>query len=453
MNVSLKSNDAVSGIVKLEIEKKDYESRVENSLRKYRRQANMPGFRKGMIPMSMVKKMYGKYILSEEIEKIVREGLTDYLQTNEVKILGEPFPNETEQPTIDFDTQESFEFYFDIAFVPTIQLELSTNDSLPFYEQEIDDEMVNQRISSFRKNYGSYEKVNEIEELDMVKGVITELENGVPKPDGIVVERGVLMVKYFKEDEEKQKFLGKSPGDVVFFNPYKAYQGAEAEMISLLDIPKESIPEALVDFSFEITEITRHQEAKLDQDLFKKVFGKDDEIKDEDEFLEKIKGILQEELRLESEYKFRQDARELLHSKLVDVQLAEPIVKRWFLQADANLTPEKCEAEFPTILKDVKMHLCREQLIKQNDLKIQFEDIENVAKMHVKNLFAQYGMPHVPAELLNDYVQKQLQKEDMRSQFYTQASEDVVMEWLKTQISIEPKAITHEAFEKLFDLA
>ena len=198
MNISLKNNDTTSGIIKIEIGQSDYAEQVEKSLKNIRKKANIPGFRKGMVPMGMIKKMYGKQALAEEINKLVSEKLYHYIQENKLNILGEPLPNQTEQKAIDFNTQEEFEFCFDVALAPEIKIELSKKDKLPYYKVKIDDEMVSKQLDAYRANFGSYDKVDEVEEKDLVKGVIAELENGAVKEGGIVVEDAILMPSYIK---------------------------------------------------------------------------------------------------------------------------------------------------------------------------------------------------------------------------------------------------------------
>lgn len=273
MNVSLKNIDATKGIVKLEIVKADYADKVEKSLRSFRQKADVPGFRKGMVPMGMVKKMYGKHVLVEEINKLVSENLYNYIRENKLNILGEPLPNETEQKEINFDTQEDFEFCFDVALAPEIKIELSKNDKLPYFQVNIDDEMIGKQVEAYQANFGAYDQVEDVEEKDLVKGTVAELENGSPKEGGIVVEEAVLMPMYMKDEAEKAKFIGAKKNSVIVFNPNKAYEGAEAEIASFLKVDKDAVSGITGDFSFEITEVTRHKNAELNQELFDKVFG------------------------------------------------------------------------------------------------------------------------------------------------------------------------------------
>ena len=210
MNVSFINNDSVRGIIRLEIVKSDYADSVEKSLRGLRQKVNMPGFRKGMVPMGMVKKMYGKQALLEEVNKIVSENLFKYIRENNIKVLGEPMASEAEPSVVDFDKQEDFVFNFDVALAPAININLSKDDTLTYYQVKIDDEMLNKQVEAYTANFGTYEKVEEVEEKDLVKGTVAELENGSPKEGGIVVENAVLMPQFIKDADEKAKFIGAS---------------------------------------------------------------------------------------------------------------------------------------------------------------------------------------------------------------------------------------------------
>ncbi|WP_455637341.1 trigger factor [Parabacteroides sp.] len=450
MNVSLKNIDAVSGIVKLEIVKADYADQVEKSLRNLRQKANVPGFRKGMVPMGMVKKMYGKHVLVEEVNKLVSENLYSYIRENKVNILGEPMPNETEQQPINFDTQEDFEFCFDVAIAPEIKIELSKNDKLPYYQVTIDDEMLNQQIDAYTANYGTYDKAEEIEEKDLVKGTVAELENGSPKEGGIVVEDAVLMPSYLKDEAEKAKFIGAKPNTVVVFNPNKAYEGAEAEIASFLKVDKEAVAGITGDFSFEISEITRHKKAELNQELFDKVFG-EGVVASEEEFKNKIKEALAEQFVPQSDYKFLLDAREVLVEKAGELQFADELLKRWLLAANEKNTPEQLDEEFPKIIEDLKYQLIKEHLVKSNNLKVEDADIENFAKRVAKAQFAQYGMLSVPEDVLANYAKDMLKNKQTLQNILDRAVEEKLAAWLKEEVQLDVKEVSAEEFNKLFE--
>ena len=450
MNVSLKNNDAVSGIVKLEIVKADYEERVDKSLRSLRQKVNMPGFRKGMVPLGMVKKMYGKSVLVDEINKLVSENLFKYIRENDLHILGEPMPNETEQKPLDFDKGEDFEFCFDIALAPVINIELSKDDKVPFYEVKIDDEMLNNQIQAYRSNFGSYEKVEEVEEKDLLKGTVAELENGSPKEGGIVVEDAVLMPMYIKNEEEKAKFIGAKLNSVVVFNPNKAYEGAEAEIASFLKIDKEKVAETTGDFSFEIKEISRHKDAEMNQELFDKVFG-ESEVSSEEEFKNKIKEALAEQFAPQSDFKFLTDIRDRLVEKAGELHFAEDLLKRWLLAANEKNTKEKIDEDFPKILQDLKYQLVKDDLVKKNNLKVEDADVESFAKRVAKAQFAQYGMLSVPEDVLDNYAKDMLKNKQTLQNVVDRAIEEKLAAWLKEQVELEVKEVSADEFSKLFE--
>lgn len=450
MNVSLKNIDAVSGIVKLEIVKADYAEQVEKSLRNFRQKANVPGFRKGMVPMGMVKKMYGKHVLVEEVNKLVSDNLYNYIRENKLNILGEPMPNETEQQPIDFDTQEDFEFCFDVALAPEINIELSKNDKLPFYQVAIDEEMMNQQIDAYTSNFGTYDKVDEVEEKDMVKGIVAELENGSPKEGGIVVEDAVLMPAYMKDEAEKAKFVGAKANSVIVFNPNKAYEGAEVEISSFLKVDKEAVAGITGDFSFEITEITRHKNAELNQDLFDKIFG-EGVINSEEEFKNKIKEALTEQFTPQSDYKFLLDAREVLVQKAGELMFADDMLKRWLMAANEKTTAEKLEEDFPQIIEDLKYQLIKENLVKTNNLKVEDADIENFAKRVAQAQFAQYGMLSVPEDVLANYAKDMLKNKQTLQNIIDRAVEEKLAAWLKEQVELDVKEVSADEFNKLFE--
>lgn len=450
MNVSLQNIDATKGIVKLEIVKADYADQVDKSLRSLRQKANVPGFRKGMVPMGMVKKMYGKHVLAEEINKLVSENLYGYIRENKVNILGEPLPNETEQKEINFDTQEEFEFCFDVALAPEIKVELSKNDKIPYYQVAIDEDMLNKQVEAYKANFGTYEEVDEVEEKDLVKGTIAELENGTPKEGGIVVEEAILMPSYLKDEEEKAKFIGAKKNTVIVFNPKKAYEGAEAEIASLLKVNKEAVAGIEGDFSFEIKEITRHKDADLNQELFDKVFG-EGVVTGEEEFKNKIREALAEQFTPQSDFKFLTDTRDVLVEKAGELSFAEDLLKRWLLVANEKNTKEKIDEDYPKIIEDLKYHLIKETLVKENNLKVEDNDIENFAKRVAKAQFAQYGMLSVPEDVLANYAKDMLKNKQTLQNIIDRAVEEKLAGWLKEQVDLEVKEVSTEEFGKLFE--
>lgn len=451
MNVSLKKNDdAVSGIVKLEIVKDDYAGLVDKSLRSVRQKANVPGFRRGMVPMGLVKKMFGKQVLVDEVNKLVSESLFNYIRDNGLRVLGQPIPNMTEQKPLDFDKDENFEFCFDVALAPEIHIELSKEDKLPFYQVIVDDEMVNNQVQSYRANFGSYDKVEEVEEADILKGTVAELENGAPKEGGIVVEEVILRPSYLKNEEEKAKFIGAKVNTVVVFNPNKAYDGAEADIASLLKMDKENVAGIDADFSFEIKEILRHKDAELNQEFFDKIVG-ENAVSSEEEFRGKIKESMTEQFAPQSNFKFLTDARDMLEAKVGELKFADEVLKRWLQVANENSTREKIDEDYPRLVKDLKYQLIKDELVRRNALRATDDDIEQFAERVAKAQFAQYGMMFVPGDVLKNYATDMLKNKQTLQNVAERVIEEKLAEWLKEQVELEVKEVTADEFGKLFE--
>ncbi|WP_165020431.1 trigger factor [Dysgonomonas sp. ZJ279] len=451
MNISLTNVDSVNAVLQIIITKEDYLEKVESSLKNFRKKANVPGFRPGTVPAGMVKKMYGKSIIAEEVNKLVGEGLYNYIQENKLNVLGEPLPNEEKQQPVDFATEGDYEFFFDIALAPEIKLALTKKDKITYYAIDVYEELVEKQIDSYKANYGKYETISEgAKETDLTKGKITELENGKAKENGISVEAGVVMASYIKDAEEQAKFVGVKPGDIITFNPGKAYEGNETEIASLLHIEKDAVEAISPEFSFEVTEVTRYKEADLDQELFDKIFG-EGTVKTAEEFRTKVKETVAQQFTPDSDYKFLLDAKELLEKKAGDIEFPDAFLKRWLIASGKERTAESVEAEYPKIVEDLKFHLIKEQIAKDKDLKIENEDVKAIAIQAARAQFAQYGMMGLPDEMVENYANDMLKNQDNARNLVDRAMENKIIESLKSTLGVTEKAISLEEFRKFFE--
>jgi trigger factor len=451
MNVTLNKIDPVNATITVEVAKEDYSNEVDKNIKNLRKNAVIPGFRKGMVPLSRIQQMYGKSVLVEEINKLVVNKLYAYIKEEKLNVLGDPLPNADERKPLDFDNQEDYSFVFDIGLTPEINIKLSKEDKLPYYSIEVTDDMLDKQINNYKANYGTYENVDEVEGKDMVKGVLTELdENCEPKAGGIQNEGSVLMPQYIKDEEEKAKFMGVKVNATIVFNPHKAYGGNAAELSSFLKVKKEEVNDYTDNFSLEINEITRYKEAELNRELFDKVF-EPGTVTTKKVFREKTKEIISKQLSPESDYKFLLDARKFLEEKAGELKFPEEFLKRWLLSSSSERTPESLEKDFPRIIEDLKFHLIKEQLIKDYEIKVEDPDIRESAKEAVRAQFAQYGMANVPDQLLENYAQDMLKKEESIQNLIDRTVEKKLIGMLKENLTLEPKTITTEAFQKLFE--
>ena len=451
MNVSLQNIDKVSALLTVKLEKADYQERVDKALKHLRQKAQMPGFRPGMVPMGLVKKMYGKSVLAEEVNKLLSETVYKYIQDNKVNILGEPLPNEEKQPAIDFDTMEEFEFLFDIALAPEFKVEVSKDDKVDYYDIEVTDEMVNNQVKAYTQRNGKYEQVETYAENDLLKGLLAELdEEGNTKEGGIQVEGAVMMPAYMKNDEQKAIFANAKVNDVLVFNPHTAWDGNPAELASLLKIDKEAAAEMKSNFSYQVEEITRFVEGELNQDIFDQVFGEGN-VKTEEEFRAKVKEVIANQFVADSDYKFLIDLRKVLTDKIGKLEFPDALLKRIMRLNNPDKDEKFVEDNYDKSIEELTWHLIKEQLVKVNDIKVEQKDITDMAKEATRAQFAQYGMLSVPDEILENYSKEMLKKKESVEGLVNRVVETKLATALKPQVTLENKAISAVDFNKMFE--
>lgn len=451
MNISRKDIDQNNAIITISIAKEDYAEKVEKALRDYRKKANMPGFRPGMVPLGMIKKMYGKAVKAEEINNVVSEKLVNYIEENDLPILGQPLPSETEQPEYDFDVKEAFDFHFDIGLAPAFDVEMNGKDKVTYYDIAVSDEMIENQVKSYTSRFGKYEQVDIVEEKDMVKGLIVELENGAEKEGGIRAEDAVLTPAYMKDDEQRALFVGKAKGDKVVFNPAKAFEN-ETEISSLLKITKEEVKDLAADFQIEIQGITRYNDGEVNQELFDKVFG-EGVVKTEEDFRTKITESIKENLKADSDYKFNLDARQMYVDKFKGLDFPEAFLKRWLLANNEDLTPEKVDEDYPKMIEDLVWHLTKDKIAKANEIKVELPDVEEYAKKVAKAQFAQYGMVGMGDDIIENYAKDMMKQEETVRNFIDRAAEEKVLAVIRENVKLDKKDISMEDFNKLFETA
>lgn len=449
MNIVRKDLDQNNVVLTLQVEKTDYAEKVEKTLRDYRKKANVPGFRPGMVPASLVQKMYGKSIVAEEVNKLLSDELYKYIRENNINLLGEPLPSEDEQNFVDFNTQETFEFSFDLGIAPQFEVELNKKDKVNFYNITVSDEMIENQLKSYTGRYGKYVQEEVIEEKDMVKGELLELVDGKVNESGIKLSDAVLTPGYMKDDSQKAIFVGANKGDVVVFNPSQAFDN-DAELASLLKVSKDDVKNITSDFRFTIEGVTRYHESEINQELFDKVYG-EGVVNSEEDFRAKIKENIQENLVQDSNYKLGTDVREMLIKKYDDLTFPDAFLKRWLLATNKNISEEKIEEDFSGMIAELKWQLIKDKIGKTNDIKVENEDIEGYAKNIAKAQFAQYGMIGLDDEMLMNYAKDMLKKEDTVKSIFEKVYESKVVEIVKNNIKLDVKELTIEEFNKMFE--
>ncbi|MBQ9558927.1 MAG: trigger factor [Bacteroidaceae bacterium] len=450
MNTTFEKVDALNGLITMQIEKADYAENVEKELKNFRRKANMPGFRPGQVPIGLIKKRFGTEMKAEAVDKLIREKLYGYIRDEKLNVLGEPLPNEEKTPKTDFEMQDDFTFVFDVALAPEFDAKLTDKDKVDYYTIEVDDKMVDQQVESYASRNGQYQKVDQYQPRDMVKGLLAELDGeGNPKEGGVQVEGAVMLPDYMKNEDEKAKFADCKVNDVLTFNPSKAYNGNETELASLLRLKKEEVGELKGDFSFQVEEITRYQPSAVDQTLFDHIFG-EGKVKSEEEFRARIKDLLSDQFQKDSEFKFMLDLRKHLMECVGKVEYPEQMLKRIMRLNNPDKDEKFVDEHFEKSLEELTWQLIKEQLTQQFEIKLEQDDVLEAAKSVTKMQFAQYGMMEVPEEMLNQYAQEMLKKKDQTENLVTRAIEQKIAAKAKETVKLNEKTVSLDEFNKMF---
>ena len=437
MNITKNQVDNLNATLKIELGKEDYAERVEKALKDYQKKVVVKGFRPGKTPMGLVKKMYGQSLLLDEINKLLGEALNNYIKDNDLHILGEPLPNETEQKPLNLE-DEHFEFLYDIALSPEVNVKMSKREKLPYYRIKVDDEMVDKQVEAICKNNGSLVEVDVIEGGEYLKGELIELdENGEAKEGGIRNEDASMSLHYMKDEEAVKAFMGKKAGEEVKFNAAKAYPN-KTDYAALLGVSKEEAEHAGENYCFIIKEIKRYVDAEVNEELFTKLYGKD-VVKDVADFRARVKAELENQLKGHSEYRFTIDAKEKMVKKNEDVALPEAFLKRWIVAVNEGMTPEEVEKDFEGYRGEFKWQLVKSAIVREYQVKVEEE-----AQLQ------QYGLYGLTDEQLDGFAAKLLEDNKQRQHLYERAQEDKVFNVIRENMKLEEQEISMADFEKLF---
>lgn len=442
MNISLENIDKVNAVITAVVEPADYTEKYNKALKEAKKKINMPGFRPGMVPVGLVKKQFGVSILAEEVNKILQEGLFNYISENKVNMLGEPLPT-ADNDNVGLVEGESFTFKFELAIAPEFEVALSKDDKINYYNVEVTDEMVENQINMYRQRGGNYEKVDSYEDNDMIKGVITELnvENAVS------VENAVLLPKYFKNEDQKKLFEGAKLNDVITFNPSVAYDNNEAEMAALLKVEKEDVANHKGEFNYQITEITRFVLGELNQELFDNVFP-GGEVATEEEFRARIKTLISDQFKKDSDYKFILDVRKYVTEKVGKLEFPEEKLRK-ILAAKAG--EEKAAEQYDRSIEELTWHLIKEKLVEIYAVKVDDADVKEMAKEVTRMQFAQYGMLNIPDEYLENATKEMFKKRETVDNLIDRCIEVKLGGAIKEAVTLEESTVSAEDFNKMFE--
>jgi trigger factor len=449
MDITRDNIDDLNAVLKIQITKADYEDKVENLLKDYRKKAKIKGFRPGMVPIGLIRKMYGNAVKVDEINKIVSESIHKYLTNEKLDILGDPLPKTDELENINFETQEDFNFSFELGLAPVVELNISKKNKVISYDIIIDEKMKNDHVDNYTRRFGEFRKADVSEDKDILKGRIEAIDdNGDPLPDSHVIHDSTLAIDIIKENKIKKCFIGKNVNDSIDFDLRKTFPN-ENEIAGLLKMKKEEVMDIGGNYRFTISEISRFYPAEIGTDLFNRIYG-EGVINSDEDFMKRIEKEIKVSLNHESDNKLMLDVKNLAIEK-TDLRLPEDFLKRWLLKVNENTTEEQIEKEFDGFRKDLKWQLIRNKVAKDNEVKITEIELQKEAEKITRYQFQQYGLFYATDEQISNYAKETLKKENEAKRIADIILEDKVIGLLKEIVKIENKSITVEKFNKLFE--
>lgn len=436
MNITKEQIDDLNAVVKVAITKADYESKVETILKDHRKQANIPGFRKGQVPMGLIKKQYGKAVLVEEVNKLIQDSLNKYLTEEKLDVLGNPLPKQ--QDSFDWD-KEDFNFEFELGLAPSFDVALKTKKAITSYKIVADEKMVNEQIERIAKQYGKLISKEEASKKDEITGTFSNEKEAINN-------KATLEVDKIKSKKTIDSLVGKKIGDVVTLKT-KDLLKEENLLASTLGVDAEKAKDLNVEVSFIIEEINEREAAELDQELFDKLFGKD-EVTSEKELKAKIKEDSEKQFEQQADQKLLNDVTEYFIEN-TKFELPSSFLTKWIQSTgEKPLTDEEASAEFEKSEKGLRYQLIEGKIIKDNDVQIQFDELKEFAKGFIKSQMAQFGQLNPQEEELNTIADRVLGNQDEVKRLSEQLMSQKLLSLYKEKVNLKTKEVTYENFVK-----
>lgn len=448
MKINRENTDNGTAIIKVLVEKNDYERNVADKLREYRQKASLPGFRPGKVPAGVIQKRFGKALLAEEVNQLLSQNLINYLRDEKINIIGDPLPNNELQQPIDFDKQEEFEFVFDIALTPDVNLTLDKSHSVDYYRIKVDEELIDENIEQILNQYGTTQDVDVVSEESYMRVDFSELDaEGNVKEGGIVAENVLIAYDRVKDEEVKKQLIGKKPEESLVMDPVTAF-GDRHEVGHMLNISHEVADELNSQFNCTVKSIQNFVKGELNDELYKKLFGEETDVTTVEQFREKVAENISVSLENSSKQQFEVDARKSLVAA-VTMELPEPFLKRWLKETNKELTDEKIEEDFEDFTEDLRWQLIKNNIINENKIEVSEEETLQMAKNIALSQFQQYGIYQVADEHLESYAHRIMEKEEDRERIVRRVFEIKVYDLVREKVQLNEKEVTTEEFKAL----
>lgn len=436
MKVTRKDVNALNAMITIDIDKADYDDGVQKVMENYRKKANIPGFRKGLVPMGLIKKQYGKAIIADEVNKLLQKSLNDYLTEEKLAILGNPLPQAQEDLNWDADT---LSFAFELGLSPEFDIDLKSKKSITHYIIYADDKMIDDQVANIQKQYGKLVSQNEVVKNTEITGTFSNQEANIDN-------KSTIEYSSLKGKKNPKIFLGAKVGDVVTLNTKGLFED-DHDLVKHLKVEHDAAHGLDIEVQFTIEEINLREPADLDQELFDKLFGKDT-VKTVTELRDKLKEDAEKQFASQSDQKLLNDVTEsLLENTKFD--LPAEFLKKWIQTAGENpLTAEEAAAEYEKSEKGLRYQLIEGKLISEHNLQVAFEELKEYSKGMIKTQMAQFGQLNPEESELENIAARILSNQDEVKRLSDQMMSQKLIDLFKSEAKLKEKKTTYDQFVK-----
>lgn len=459
MNITRNNVDELNAILTVTIEKSDYQEKVDQTLADYRKKANLPGFRKGKVPMGMIKKQHGRAVLGDELNRIVSESLYKYIEEQDFEILGNPLPKNDVEIKGDFDNPDTFEFEYEIGISPKVEVKLSARNKFEYTKVKIDKELIDKQVDDLARRYGKLISSETIGEKDLVICQLVELDDKGEIKEGGIMNNSTISLEFIEDKKTKKELVGKKVGDKVVVNPALVSRG-KSDTASMLGVDENELENASEKFQLTVNEIKVMEPAELNQELFDKLFG-EGEVKSEKELRDRIQADLVNMFDNDSDrILVRRISNKLMEN--TDVPLPDEFLKRWIFVSqnshnhnhDHNhdhdhITMEQVESEYDEYARSLKWQLIKNNIFKEAELKVEREEAVEYTKGLLLNQYAQYGMPAPEDKELEASAMQVLGDAKEAQQIYDMIAEEKLTKYFKETVKLDEKEVSYDDFVKI----
>lgn len=444
MNVIREDLNALNARLKVKVTPEDYQSKVSETLSKYRKTAKIPGFRPGHAPMGMIQKQYGKSVLFDEVSKMVTDAINNYISEEKLNLLGNPIPVEENGFSGDFSNPTDFEFVYEIGFPPQIDVSITKKDSFDFEKVDVNQDLINKQAEDIRRRYGKLVSSDEVKKKDLILGRFVELNDDKSVKEGGIDHTSSISLEFLDSNDARKMFVGKKVGDSIELNPDDVSKGPK-DKAAMLGVKEDELENIGSLFSYTINEIKSMELADLNEELFLKLYP-DATVTNEDEFLARIKSDLEKMFEQDSDKKLYRTIYDSLMEK-VNADFPDDFLKRWIKQVnDKPVTDEQIESEYDGYRNMLKWQLIEKTLFDKHNLVIDQMELVNFTKHLLRTNYSNYGIFEVDEEELTQSAMKFLQDKKQTDAIISRLAEDKLINLFKTEASLKDKVVSYEDF-------